>query len=162
MFRSTDNGGKWLPINTGLTDLDVRCLAIDSAGYIFAGTASGGVFRSVEPATSVIELAGEVPSEFSLEQNFPNPFNSATKIQFSLAWSNYVTLKAYSTSGAEVATLFSGLLPVGTYVVGWDADGLASGVYFYRLRASTLSRRVSTLAGQPGEYIETKKLILLK
>ncbi|MEE9289078.1 MAG: T9SS type A sorting domain-containing protein, partial [Bacteroidota bacterium] len=162
VFQSTDNGGNWLPINTGLTDLDVRCLAIDSVGYIFAGTASGGVFRSAMPTTSVKKIAGGIPSEFSLKQNYPNPFNAATKIQFSLPGSGYVTLRAFDTSGEEVATLISENLPAGTYIVEWRPDGLASGTYFYRLRASGLSRRIGTLSGQAGDYIETKKLILLK
>jgi len=98
--------------------------------------------------TSVEEISSEVPSTFALEQNFPNPFNPSTEIQFSLPHKSHVTLTIFDLLGREVATLVSEELSAGSFSTRWDAAGFPSGVYLYRLQA--------------GEFVETKKLILLR
>jgi hypothetical protein len=85
---------------------------------------------------------------YRLDQNFPNPFNSGTTIGFALEHSGQVSLKVYNLLGEEIATLISEELPSGTYYRQWDAGGLPSGVYFYRL--------------QTTEFLQTRKLQLLK
>ncbi|MGA7160026.1 MAG: T9SS type A sorting domain-containing protein, partial [Bacteroidota bacterium] len=90
-----------------------------------------------------------IPSSFELYQNFPNPFNSSTSIQYYLQNSNFTTLRVYDVLGREVATLVNeyqtaGLKPP----VRFDGSGLASGVYVYRLKSGTFSA--------------VKKLVLLK
>ena len=96
--------------------------------------------------TSVNEF--EAPREFSLQQNYPNPFNPATTIEFSLPQSGFVTLKIYNILGEEVATLVSKKLPAGKHKYDLDASNLASGVYLYRIQA--------------GDYVEAKKMILMR
>lgn len=99
--------------------------------------------------TGVQQLAGAaVPEEFSLAQNFPNPFNPVTQIQFAVPVKSMVSLKVYNMLGQEVATLFSGVQEAGTFSVEFNASTLASGVYLYRLQ----SEKVSI----------TKKLVLMK
>ena len=83
-----------------------------------------------------------------LLQNYPNPFNPSTTIEFDLPKTSEVILKIYNLLGEEIATLLSASLLSGSHSVNWDASNLASGVYLYRLQA--------------GDYIETKKLILMK
>ena len=90
----------------------------------------------------------KIPYEYELNQNYPNPFNSTTNFEFRIAYFRLVTLKVYDTLGKEVATIVNKELPVGNYKYQWNASGLASGVYFYRL--------------QSGNFVETKKLILMK
>jgi len=148
VFRSTDNGDNWSPINTGLTNTFVLALAINSSGDIFAGTNGGGVFRHVESPTAVEEISTRIPSSFALEQNYPNPFNPSTTIQFALAKRSHVTLKLFDIRGREVSTLLDETLAPGSHKVVFEAKGLSSGVYFYRIAA--------------GEFVETKKLALLK
>jgi hypothetical protein len=97
-------------------------------------------------ASKEINLAS--PNEFRLEQNYPNPFNPTTTISFSLSEKTFVTLKVYDTLGREITTLYSGETLPGTYTRQWNAEGMSSGTYFYRL--------------QTGSNIETKKLILIK
>ena len=92
-------------------------------------------------------------NKFRLYQNYPNPFNPTTKVKFTIPLNVKremlnVTLKVYDILGNEVATLVNEEKPSGTYEVYFDASSLASGIYFYTLRA--------------GNYIETKKMILLK
>ena len=85
---------------------------------------------------------------YQLEQNYPNPFNPATHFEFSVADMRFVTLKIYDVLGKEVATLLNATMNPGTYSIPWNAGSLPSGVYFYRLQA--------------GQFIQTKKLTLLK
>ena len=89
-----------------------------------------------------------IPEKFSLSQNFPNPFNPSTKIQFTLSSQQNTTLKIYDILGNEIETLVSGIKPAGVYEVMLDATNLPSGVYFYKLQA--------------GEFVGTKKMILLR
>lgn len=89
-----------------------------------------------------------VPTEFSLEQNYPNPFNPTTTLKFNIPHSAFVALRVYDALGREVSTLVNEVKPPGTYEVKWDASGFASGVYMYRLQA--------------GQYVVTKKMILIR
>jgi Zn-dependent metalloprotease len=88
------------------------------------------------------------PSSFSLEQNYPNPFNPATTIKFNLPAKEFVTLKIYDLLGDEVAELLNEEKPAGSHSIEFDASGMASGTYFYKLQA--------------GSNITTRKMILLK
>mgnify|MGYP000321372828 CR=1 FL=1 len=90
----------------------------------------------------------EVPTSFSLEQNFPNPFNPTTTIQYSIPFSEKVSLKIFNLLGEEVKTLADEFQEAGKYSVQFNANNLPSGIYFYRLQA--------------GSFVQTKKMILLK
>ena len=85
---------------------------------------------------------------FYLGQNYPNPFNPSTTIRFRIAESGLVSLKVFDILGREVATLVNEVKPAGNYEVEFDGGELASGIYFYRLKA--------------GGFTQTRKAILLK
>jgi hypothetical protein len=88
------------------------------------------------------------PNSYSLVQNYPNPFNPTTTINYQLKFGGRVTLKVYNILGREVATLVNEEKPAGNYSIVFDAGKLSSGIYFYRL--------------QTGNFVATKKMILLK
>jgi len=88
------------------------------------------------------------PDEFKLENNYPNPFNPSTNIHYEIPNDGLVTLKVYDELGREVKTLVNQYLSKGRYDINFNADNLASGIYFYRL--------------QSGSFISTKKMLLLK
>jgi hypothetical protein len=90
----------------------------------------------------------ETPTTFSLAQNFPNPFNPTTTIQFSLPQAGDVSLKIYNLLGEEVKTLVDEYRQAGKHSAQFNANNLASGIYFYRIQA--------------GSFVETKKMILLR
>jgi hypothetical protein len=90
----------------------------------------------------------EIPTSYSLAQNFPNPFNPTTTIQFSLPQAGDVSLKIYNLLGEEVKTLIDEYKEIGNHSVQFNANNLASGMYLYRLQA--------------GSFVETKKMILVK
>ncbi len=102
-------------------------------------------------ATVVIEPR----SDFALMQNFPNPFNPLTLIRYQLSASSNVVLKVYDILGREVATLVDGFQDAGFKSVGWNASGVATGVYVYRLRAVS--------ASNPNEsFTDVKKMIVIR
>jgi hypothetical protein len=89
-----------------------------------------------------------LPENFSISQNYPNPFNPETKIRYSVPQSSNVILKVFDVLGSEIETLVNEEKGVGTYEVNWSAENLTSGIYFYRLQA--------------GDFVETKKMVLMK
>jgi hypothetical protein len=106
----------------------------------------GSVNSSV---TSVDEdVTNTIPDEFVLSQNYPNPFNPTTRISYSVPKSSFVSLKVFNVLGQEVRTLFEGVRQPGNYSATFDAVGLSSGVYLYRV--------------QTENFIQTKKLVLLR
>jgi hypothetical protein len=90
----------------------------------------------------------KIPSELYLAQNYPNPFNSATTINYQIPKDTKVTLRVFNILGEEVATPLSVSLLSGSYSVEWDATGLASGVYLYRLEAKG--------------FVQTRKMVLMR
>ena len=86
-----------------------------------------------------IETAPEIPAAYSLSQNFPNPFNPSTIIQYSLPKNQHVVLKIYNVLGQEVRTLVDEQQPPGFKAVEFDGSRLPSGVYFYRLTTANYS-----------------------
>jgi len=98
--------------------------------------------------TGVNPLIDELPTEYALWQNYPNPFNPSSTIRYALPLKASVRLAVFNTLGQEVATLVQGEEAAGYHEAVFDASGLASGVYFYRLRA--------------GDFVQTKSLLLLK
>ncbi|MFZ1280562.1 MAG: T9SS type A sorting domain-containing protein, partial [Ignavibacteriaceae bacterium] len=98
--------------------------------------------------SNVVEITIGLPNKFILEQNFPNPFNPSTKISWQSPVSGHQTLKVYDVLGNEVTTLIDGFREAGNYTIDFNANKLSSGVYFYQLKAV--------------EYIQTKKMILLR
>ena len=104
---------------------------------------------TVPNLTSIDEIDGAIiPSEYSLSQNFPNPFNPSTTIRYQIPQSGFVSLKVYDMIGREVETLVSNVQQGGTYTVTLDGSRLSSGIYFYSLRA--------------GKFTETKKMMFIK
>ena len=98
--------------------------------------------------TGVERTVSTIPANYKLDQNFPNPFNPSTKIRYSIAKASRVTLKIYDILGREVQTLVNEMQAPGQYTLTFNAQNLASGIYFYRLSA--------------GNFSEVKKLMLLK
>ena len=149
---STNSGSTWTDIRTGLPAAVYYSLAVRGTD-LFCGTDNRGVWtRPLSEVTSVEIAETGIPDEFALEQNYPNPFNPKTEIGFHLpagqagiAEYGLVSVQVFDLLGKEVATLVNEPLHAGSYSVGWDAQGLPGGVYFYQLKT--------------GSFVETKKMI---
>jgi hypothetical protein len=126
--------------NPGSIDFIVH---IFSNGYFFWGDSF-----TVPVPTGIAENETNLPVEYALKQNYPNPFNPVTTIKYQIPAMSFVTLKVYDVLGSEIITLVNEEKPVGSYEVTFNAVELPSGIYFYRLQA--------------GDFVETKKMVLMK
>ncbi len=192
IYRTFNSGINWSEITTGggLTDLffinSKTGWAVNQTGYVYKTTNTGSLWtysatpvsiqlntvRFINPltgwavgvngtilkstnggVTGITQFTGLSPNKFSLSQNYPNPFNPQTKIKFDIpsnvkGQTSNVKLIIYDLLGREVTTLVNEELKPGTYEADWDASNFSSGVYFYKLVA--------------GDFIETKKMVLMK
>lgn len=158
IYVTTNNGELWHTIPGPSDAHGIHSIEKVEDGFLIIG-ANNGIYKN----TTVLSIDNQSnvnirPEKFSLSQNYPNPFNPTTSIQYSVSSRQYITLKVYDVLGNEVATLVNEEKPAGSYIVkfsaqggsasGGDGSSLASGIYFYQLKA--------------GSYTATKKLILLK
>lgn len=97
---------------------------------------------------SAVEGVDAVPVTFALSQNYPNPFNPSTTLEFSVSKSSHVVLEVFNILGQSVATLVDEAMTPGTYRMDFNASTLSSGVYLYRLKA--------------GDFVQTKRMVLMK
>jgi hypothetical protein len=135
----TDENNGWLIARSTTVPYPARIFRTTNGGF-------GGI---VSVDNNAIDFK---PDGFGLKQNYPNPFNPSTSIQYAVSSRQFVSLKVYDVLGNEVATLVNEEKPAGSYEVEFSTglihQTLPSGIYFYQLRA--------------GEFIQTKKMILLK
>jgi photosystem II stability/assembly factor-like uncharacterized protein len=154
LYQTTDGGANWVnqsstPSQVGLVGLVRSIFFINqntgwicgSGNRILKSTNGGGT-------VGVSTLSSEIPNQYTLKQNYPNPFNPSTKIDFSIVKKGFVSLTVYNMQGKEIAALVKNVLLPGIYSYEFTASDLSSGVYFYKL--------------QSGDFIETKKMLLVK
>ncbi|MFZ1518848.1 MAG: T9SS type A sorting domain-containing protein [Ignavibacteriaceae bacterium] len=129
---------------------------VSTVGESFIGKSSNTInqnqigfwFAYQQIIITEVENEETIPIVFKLEQNYPNPFNPSTKIKFAVPEKSNVLIKVYDILGSEVATLVNEEMDAGWYENNFNAAGLSSGVYLFRMEA--------------GNYVNTKKMILLR
>jgi len=134
-----------------LTDIEGNPKPNPSGSLPDIGAYEFGLTVGVEENLSLI-----VPDKYSLEQNFPNPFNPSTKIKYSVPVFSKIQIKVFDILGNIIETLIDEEKPAGTYELTWYAENLPSGIYFYKIQAGSPS------AGSGQGFVETKKMVLLK
>ncbi len=166
-FRSSFDQQDWTLIGTSttpsFTDPDFQLNSIgdlytvyykirtkDTQGYYstFSDIISTSAYRVFQKGGDEITKRGEIPQEFSINQNYPNPFNPSTRISYSIPEVATVKITIFDRLGREVSTLINREHKPGYYSVDFDANGLSSGVYFYKVDA--------------GRFSTVKKMILMK
>lgn len=121
------------------------------------------VVLDFERVLAVTEARSGLPAAFTLDQNSPNPFNPSTMITYAIPVRAHVTLTVFNALGQQVAVITSGVQDAGYHVVRFEAHGLPSGVYFYRMQArGTEAGAGPGAGGRAGWFQETKKLMLLR
>jgi hypothetical protein len=121
------------------------------------------VVLDFEKVVAVAEVRSALPAAYTLGQNSPNPFNPFTTITYGIPVRGHVSMTVFNTLGQQVAVLYNGDQDAGYHTLQFDARGLPSGVYFYRMHA----RSSDVLPGRdsvddPGSFMETKKLLLIR
>ena len=138
VFLSVNNGASWTAADSGLTNLDILSLAV-SGGYLFAGTDSAGVWR--RPLSDMISgVIDDKPQQTMLNREnlriaSPSHGNPVATIEFSLPYSDHVTVSIYNLSGHEIASLVNTNLGQGSHSIPWNTRNLAAGCYTVRLQA---------------------------
>ncbi len=113
-----------------------------------SGSTQVSNFTLPQSTTGITTPPSSMPSHFSLDNNYPNPFNPSTVIGFSLPYSTHVTLEVYNVLGQKVAQLVNGNLAAGHYAYSFNANNLSSGVYLYRI--------------QTDKFVSVKKMLYTK
>ena len=155
-YMSSDLGVTWRQINDSVFTGKTIHSMVATKTFLIAGTERGAWRLPIaDLITSVKNDGSQLPANFTLSQNFPNPFNPTTHFRFTIAdfpqgipSERFVTLAVFDLLGREVAVLVDEEKAPGSYSVQWDATNFPSGVYFYQLKA--------------GSFVETKKLLLMK
>jgi photosystem II stability/assembly factor-like uncharacterized protein len=145
IYYTSDGGSNWELQNIPLVNSLYRVYFFNE----YCGWAVGhlGTIIATDNAVPVTpELS--TPVEYSLKQNYPNPFNPATTIKYSIPSDGIVKLSVFNAIGEVVSTLVNEFKSAGNYEIDIDAGGLSSGIYFYRMQA--------------GNFVETKKMVLMK
>ena len=118
------------------------------SGKIIASDSSNGLFvLRIDMPTDISNNISN-PVKYSLEQNFPNPFNPVTQLEFGISDLGFVTLKVFDILGKEVKTLVNEIKPAGRYKVEFNGSILPSGIYFYQMEI--------------GNFVSTKKMLMIK
>ena len=149
MRKTTDGGMNWSNINNYWGE-GLHCIEFANSLTGFAA-GTGAIYKTTNGGVMFIQNKENIyPQNYSLYQNYPNPFNPVTKIKFDIAGQTVgqTFLSVYDITGREIQTLVNEKLNPGTYEVTFDGSNLASGIYFYQL--------------SKGNYVNTKKLVLLK
>ncbi len=130
------------------TNCKVSIVVYKDNGTFNVSEIQQGTTSSYLTPIGIINQNTQIPSKYELKQNYPNPFNPTTNVHFSIPKDGNATLKIYNTLGQEVGVYLDGFIKAGNYNAEIDASNLASGVYFYTLRA--------------GDFVETKKMMFVK
>lgn len=148
IYATTDNGASWVTNFTAPAG-NYRHLTKDKAAgsVYYAVRTNGGISKGLY-FTGITPISNQLPSQYQLDQNYPNPFNPGTNIKFSIPKEGFVKLNVYDGLGREVSSIINENLKAGVYEAGFNAAGLTSGAYFYKLTVN--------------DFVQTKKMILVK
>ncbi|MDH3267915.1 MAG: PQQ-dependent sugar dehydrogenase [Ignavibacteria bacterium] len=127
------------PVNQYLLNAtgSLTSFGVDQQNELYLTSFNGNVYRFAPTVTSVENEA--TVNDYSLEQNYPNPFNPATIIKYNLPEDSEVTIRIYDSLGKEIDSITTGFQQKGTYKKTWSAEGFASGVYYVKMNAQSLS-----------------------
>jgi hypothetical protein len=156
-YKTSNGGTAWIKWNTGMPKANiitemtyVDSTSINGKFYIMAASYGRSIWlRLIDDAiTGIVNNNNSIPGHFALHQNYPNPFNPVCKIKYSLPKEAVIKITVYDILGREVKILVNEKKPAGKHSVDFNASGLSSGVYFYKLKTDG--------------FEETKKMLLVK
>ena len=142
---STDGGQNWTAhAGCGAEPRSILC----SGSGLITGCEDGKVFIDLSIVTGIEKPLDINPDKYTLLQNYPNPFNPSTNIKFNLEKAGHVTLEIYNVLGELVSSLINRQMNKGSYSVNWKADGMPTGIYFYKIMVN--------------DFVEVRKMVYMK
>jgi photosystem II stability/assembly factor-like uncharacterized protein len=148
IYHSGQGGMSWFAEYTAPSGNYAHMTRSRNGQHIWAVRSLGGITRCTCVVSGINKISENIPDAYSLKQNFPNPFNPQTSIDFDIPKRTIVKINIYDIAGRYVTTLIDNEYQAGSYRVFWDASSVSSGVYFYSM--------------QTTEYTMTKRMVLLK
>ncbi len=148
IYKSWSGGTGWFIEYTAPSGTYRHISKARNGTYIWAVRVSGGITRCTCFVSGISQISAAVPETYSLKQNFPNPFNPQTSIDFDLPKKSFVKINIYDPSGRLVTNIIENEYNAGSYRVSWDASGYSSSVYFYSIITN--------------EFVQTKRMVLIK
>lgn len=145
IIKTTNAGSTWVNTYSGGESFYDISIVDGNVGYVCG---MFGMILKSETITAISNIGNSIPEKFNLEQNYPNPFNPVTNIRFNVRQNENVKIEVFDVRGNLVNTLVDTKLNAGEYQVTFDGSNLSSGTYIYRMIS--------------GDYIETKKMNLIK
>ncbi len=139
LFESVDAGSTWHYADNGLPAVLIWQMMVQDDQIILA-THGRGIWTVGLPEAVAAEEVSELPKSVLLEQNYPNPFSAETTIDFDLPASSQVRVRVFDVAGREIAMLADAHFVAGRHRLDWDATGIASGLYYYRLETDEMVR----------------------
>jgi plastocyanin len=149
---NTSNGGFDTPDGGGIVVMSQPGTVYYVCKYHYTMGMKGTI--TVNSATGISQVNGSLPSNYLLLQNYPNPFNPATTISYALPYESKISVKIYDVSEKQITELADNTESAGYHNLNFNADNLASGIYFYRIEAVSIDGT--------RKFDDTKKMILLK
>ncbi len=148
MMYTLDTGATWIEIPT-LNNHSIYEIVFTDTLTGYGVGMNGAIIKYKYPITTpYIDEIKSSPFDFNLAQNYPNPFNSSTTINYTIPFSAHVEMTIFDLLGNRITLLEDSYKEIGTYSINWIAENKPGGIYYYQIRA--------------GNWIETKKMILLK
>jgi photosystem II stability/assembly factor-like uncharacterized protein len=152
-YKTTNGGANWFRWNDGLPEAviitELKPYFNGADFYILAGTYGRSMWiRNDDELVGIAGNSGEIPAKFELQQNYPNPFNPVTNIRFSVPYKLNVEINIYDVNGKLVETAVNKNMDAGFHEIKFDGSKLASGVYFYKLKA--------------GSFTQVRKMVIIK
>jgi hypothetical protein len=150
ILRSSDRGLTWQS-DIAITSVSLTDIFRTTGGTLFVSGDKGTILKESEGSNIFVGVHAEkqgLPESFSLSQNYPNPFNPETVIRFSIPETGYVKGVVYDILGREVTTLLNGEMNPGNHQVKFDAKGIASGVYIFRIEAGKYSSAIKMIVNK--------------
>ncbi len=153
LCKTTNSGGNWTGIKLGIQIDNIKKIKFLNSltGWALGSDAGydGAIFKTTNGGNTFVNTSSTlIPERFLLMQNYPNPFNPVTKIKFALPQKSFIKINLIDLTGKIIAELVNENLNAGSYETEFNGTNLSSGIYYYRIEA--------------GDFVETKKMILIK
>ena len=135
VYKTYDGGQNWVEMISNSSN-PLKDIYFNTPNVGFMVGSNGTILKTITAGEIVIgitQISSEIPNGYYLSNNYPNPFNPTTNIEFKIPERTNVTIKVFDITGREISSLINEIKSAGSYKINFNGNNLASGVYFYRI-----------------------------